>query len=77
MPETGADYVISTIHRSKGLEWKRVKVANDFRFKRIDGCLTLDDDEMRLLYVAVTRARHLLDVSDLRDELLRLLTQRR
>nr|WP_057929882.1 UvrD-helicase domain-containing protein [Burkholderia ambifaria] len=76
-PEAGADYVISTIHRSKGLEWKRVKVANDFRFKLIDGRLTLDDDEMRLLYVAVTRARHLLDVSELRDELLRLFTQRR
>ncbi|MBN3787854.1 3'-5' exonuclease [Burkholderia sp. Ac-20353] len=76
-PETGADYVISTIHRAKGLEWKRVKVANDFRFKLVDGRLTLDEDEMRLLYVAVTRARHLLDISALRDELLRLFTQRR
>jgi superfamily I DNA/RNA helicase len=65
--------VISTVHRSKGLEWKRVKVTNDFRFKFENGRLTLDDDELRLLYVAVTRARHVLDISDLREELLRLL----
>jgi hypothetical protein len=71
-PEADADYVISTVHRAKGLQWKRVKVANDFRFKTVDGHLTLDEDEMRLLYVAVTRAQHVLDISDLREELLRL-----
>jgi len=32
----------------------------------------LDEDEMRLLYVALTRAQHVLDISDVRDELLRL-----
>ena len=52
--------MISTVHRAKGLQWKRVKVANDFRFKTVDGRLTLDEDEMRLLYVAVTRAQHVL-----------------
>ncbi len=76
-PEAGADYVISTVHRAKGLQWKRVKVANDFRFKTVDGRLTLDEDEMRLLYVAVTRAQHVLDISELRDELLRLFGSRR
>ena len=66
-PESGAYYVISTVHRSKGLQWKRVKViTNDFRFKTVDGRLTLDKDEMRLLCVAVTRAQHLLDISELR-----------
>ncbi|MDI9699015.1 UvrD-helicase domain-containing protein [Burkholderia cenocepacia] len=74
-PETTADYVVSTIHRAKGFEWKRVRVANDFRFQMIDGRLALDDDEKRLLYVALTRAQHLLDVSALRDELVRLITQ--
>ncbi|KVM84607.1 hypothetical protein WT05_15450 [Burkholderia stagnalis] len=54
-----------------------MRIANDFRFKLINGRLTLDDDELRLLYVAVTRARHLLDVSALRDELVRLITQPR
>ena len=71
-PEAVADYVISTVHRAKGLEWKRVKVVNDFRFGMIDGRLTLDHEEMRLLYVAVTRAQHVLDISEMRDELLRL-----
>jgi superfamily I DNA/RNA helicase len=77
MPEAGADYVISTVHRATGLQWKRVKVANDFRFKAVDGRLTLDEDEMRLLYVAVTRAQHVLDISELREELLRLFNPRR
>jgi len=71
-PEAKADYVISTVHRAKGLQWKRVKVTNDFRFKNIDGRLTLEEDEMRLLYVALTRAQHVMDVSELRDDLLRI-----
>jgi superfamily I DNA/RNA helicase len=71
-PAANADYVISTVHRAKGLEWKRVKVTNDFRFRITDGRLTFDDDEMRLLYVAVTRAQHVLDISEFREELLRL-----
>ena len=49
-----------------------MKVANDFRFRMVDGRLMLDEDEMRLLYVAVTRAQHVLDISEMRDELLRL-----
>jgi hypothetical protein len=72
-PPQHADYVISTVHRAKGLQWKRVKVTNDFRFKFDEGHLTLDDDEMRLLYVAVTRAQHVLDIAEMRDELLRIL----
>ena len=71
--ETEADYVISTVHRAKGLQWKRVKVTNDFLFKMENGRLVLDDDELRLLYVATTRAQHVLDVSALREELIRLL----
>ncbi|WP_227747205.1 3'-5' exonuclease [Paraburkholderia franconis] len=71
-PEAQADYVISTVHRAKGLEWKRVKVINDFLFKYVAGRLTVEEDELRLLYVACTRAQHVLDVSDLRDALLRL-----
>jgi ATP-dependent exoDNAse (exonuclease V) beta subunit len=54
-----------------------VKVANDFRFRMDNGRLTLDDDEMRLLYVAMTRAQHVLDISEFRDELLRLFGTRR
>ncbi|MGF6759404.1 hypothetical protein [Paraburkholderia sp. GAS334] len=54
-----------------------MKVANDFRFKTVDGRLMLDEDEMRLLYVAVTRAQHVLDISELREDLIRLFNSRR
>ncbi|WP_256095091.1 ATP-binding domain-containing protein [Paraburkholderia nodosa] len=74
--EAAAHYVISTVHRAKGLEWKRVKVANDFRLRGADGS-PMPDEKLRLLYVAVTRAQHVLDVSELRDELLRLFSLRR
>jgi superfamily I DNA/RNA helicase len=30
-PKPEADYVFSTIHRAKGLEWERVRVSGDFR----------------------------------------------
>jgi len=49
-----------------------VRIVNDFLFKYVDGRLAVDEDELRLLYVAFTRAQHLLDVSELRDDLLRL-----
>lgn len=53
-----ADLVISTAHRSKGLAWPTVQLAGDF-----PGDLAkASDDELRLLYVAVTRARRELDV---------------
>ena len=72
-PEDEADYVISTIHGAKGLEWDRVRVCGDFRFKQEDdGCLTLTDEEKRLLYVAITRARQLMDVSDLKQDLMQV-----
>ncbi len=54
--------VLSTIHSAKGQEWSSVHVLNV-----VDGCLPADmatgsadeiDEERRLLYVAMTRARH-------------------
>jgi len=35
------------------------------------------EDEMRLLYVAVTRAQHVLDISELREDLIQLFNSRR
>jgi len=59
---TDEDYVIlSTIHSAKGQEWKSVFVLNV-----VDGCIPSDlgagttaeiEEERRLLYVAMTRAR--------------------
>ena len=61
------DYLIlSTIHSAKGQEWKSVFVLN-----AVDGCLPSDlatgsgaeiEEERRLFYVALTRARDHLDV---------------
>ena len=62
MPHRDEDYLIlSTIHSAKGQEWKRVFVLNC-----VDGCIPSDlgtgtsaeiEEERRLLYVAMTRAR--------------------
>ena len=62
VPLLDEDYLIlSTIHSAKGQEWKHVHVLNV-----VDGCLPSDlatgtaqelEEERRLLYVAMTRAR--------------------
>ena len=62
VPLLDEDYlVLSTIHSAKGQEWKSVFVLN-----AVDGCIPSDlgvgttaeiDEERRLLYVAMTRAR--------------------
>ena len=61
-PSRDDDYlVLSTIHSAKGQEWKTVHVLNV-----VDGCIPSDmatatreeiEEERRLLYVAMTRAR--------------------
>lgn len=58
--EAEADIVISTVHRSKGKEWPDVKIENDFP---IPGTKEFSNEEAHLLYVAVTRASHNLNVS--------------
>lgn len=60
--ERSADITISTAHKAKGREWDRVKLAADFPEPE-DGAApsSLDDGELRLLYVAVTRAQVTLD----------------
>src|SRR5262249_28749948 len=66
-PLLDEDYLIlSTIHSAKGQEWKSVFVLN-----AVDGCIPSDlatgsaeeiEEERRLIYVALTRARDQLDV---------------
>ena len=66
-PLLDEDYLIlSTIHSSKGQEWRSVFVLNV-----VDGCIPSDlgvgssddiEEERRLLYVAMTRARDSLDL---------------
>ena len=66
-PGKDDDYLIlSTIHSAKGQEWKAVHVLNV-----VDGCIPSDmatgsseeiEEERRLLYVAMTRAKEDLDL---------------
>lgn len=53
-----AQTIVSTAHAAKGLEWKHVKVAADYRAPRGD---TVSTEEVMLSYVAVTRAQRHLD----------------
>lgn len=61
--ENAADLVISTAHKAKGREWRRVQIAGDFNAERAAEA----DEELRLAYVAITRAREVLDPGPLRD----------
>lgn len=54
---------ISTAHKAKGREWDRVALADDFPRWDDEDEPPPDPEELRLLYVAVTRARLHLDVS--------------
>ena len=66
-PYLDEDYLIlSTIHSAKGQEWSSVFVLN-----AVDGCIPSDlaageteeiEEERRLLYVAMTRAKNALDL---------------
>jgi superfamily I DNA/RNA helicase len=68
--ENHADVILSTAHKAKGREWTSVRLADDF----ISGRLGPDPEaeaEVRLFYVAMTRARNLLIAS---PDLLRTFT---
>lgn len=53
--ENDYEVLLCTAHKSKGLEWEQVKLADDFNFKQ--------EDELNLIYVACTRARNVLNLS--------------
>jgi superfamily I DNA/RNA helicase len=63
-----ADVVTSTAHKSKGQEYLKVRIASDFgppEPNEETGQVTLNHSEMRLTYVAVTRAQEALDAEAL------------
>lgn len=64
--EDKADLVISTGHKSKGREWKSVRLMDDFLRSSPGDTKNSgpDPSEMRLLYVALTRAKESLEVPD-------------
>lgn len=61
------DCIITTAHKSKGLEFNKVKLGGDFFYKEATepGVPLISEDEARLLYVAATRAKKELDVTAL------------
>jgi hypothetical protein len=66
--EANADVTVSTAHKSKGREWATVRLADDFVRKPknpADEPIEPTVEELRLQYVAVTRARFGLDNSSL------------
>jgi HK97 family phage prohead protease len=69
LPKNRDEYVhIQTAHTSKGLESPRVKIWTDFRKPKKDengNVLMPNEQELRLSYVAVTRAEEELDLGSL------------
>lgn len=71
--EAGAQLVLTTAHKSKGLEFDRVKIGDDFDCldSAYESMLTAPGaplnsesaQEINLLYVACTRARHRLELN--------------
>lgn len=59
--ESTADISISTAHKAKGCEWESVRLATDFTTDANDD-VALADEESRLFYVAITRAKRVLSV---------------
>lgn len=67
VPESAADVVICTAHKAKGREWRSVQLAGDFNRVDRDGAVRFPaPEELRLLYVAATRAQIDLDVDAVR-----------
>jgi hypothetical protein len=64
--------LILTAHKSKGLEYDNVELGNDFQYKIDKEILSLNSEEARLLYVAVTRAKQNLYANGISDLLMAL-----
>jgi hypothetical protein len=65
--ERGSDVVVSTAHKAKGREWDTVSLADDFLppqpGQEPEAPPEFDQAEIRLFYVALTRAKIAVDVS--------------
>lgn len=60
VPENRADVVVSTAHKAKGREWGTVRIASDFELDP-EASPEQRDPELMLAYVAITRAKKVLD----------------
>jgi len=63
-----ADFLLTTAHKAKGLEWRCVRLANDFPNLIEGGEIIpkdrLEPDEFNLIYVSMTRAMNHLSFED-------------
>ena len=59
--EESADVILSTVHKAKGMEWDSVKLENDFP---LPGSDRFTEEDVNLLYVAITRAKRALNIRD-------------
>lgn len=76
--ENQADVILTTAHRSKGLEWRTVMISDDYPelYHLVDKPSALSD-ELNLLYVASTRAtKHLIVNSTIKKILARVIENR-
>jgi superfamily I DNA/RNA helicase len=67
-PESDAEVTVSTAHKAKGREWSSVRIGYDFAEPDVteDGQPgPIREEFARLAYVAVSRARHQLDLGGL------------
>lgn len=68
-PEKPIEVEIITAHKAKGKQWKRVRIFDDFKGPELseeDGTMKLPaPEEMRLSYVAITRAEEALELGSL------------
>ncbi|WP_406396507.1 UvrD-helicase domain-containing protein [Streptomyces sp. NBC_00887] len=68
--EETSDVTISTVHKAKGREWPVVRIGEDFTEREPEPDANgkpgrIPRNEARLAYVAITRARHQLDIGGL------------
>lgn len=65
--QSKAELILSTGHKSKGLEWDNVEIIDDFLNIRQEleekDELKIAKEELNLLYVAITRAKNSLNIS--------------
>jgi superfamily I DNA/RNA helicase len=66
------DIILTTAHKSKGLEWDIVVLADDYpQIYDKEGVYTgLDQESANILYVAATRAKKVLFINNTIDQIL-------
>ncbi|MBF0398070.1 MAG: ATP-dependent helicase [Desulfobacterales bacterium] len=60
-----AEIILTTAHKSKGMEFNQVKITNDFsKLVENEDLTDVDSEEINLIYVAVTRAKYKLEIPE-------------